>query len=61
MTEINNKTKISMGLLVTIAAVIFSFGVLWNKVDNVEKAVVEVKTEIATLKNYFLKQVAWKP
>lgn len=50
MDTISRKTPISLGLVLTIGAILFASGVLWTKMEYVEREVAQLSIEIAAIR-----------
>jgi hypothetical protein len=50
--KINRNTTVELGLVITLIAAACTFGVMWNKVDNVEKDISEIKQDVKAVYNY---------
>jgi len=59
-TKITDKTWISLGLVITIAGMALSFGILFQKVENVREDIGEMKIQIAEIRSVIIKAYSYK-
>jgi hypothetical protein len=59
--KLSDRTWISLGLVITIAGIALSFGVLFQKVEGVREDIIEMKYQIAEIRTVIVKSYSLKP